>query len=119
MNNFFIQTNGAAVGGPEPASVTDIFGGVYIDPVAKKGGPFAPKDWKRYRDDTWDLGENVTETQLHKFTEYMNLSVPQNKINFTTETSKHDLVFLDTKVHLEKGYLIPEIYSKRLTHTNI
>ena len=27
------------------------------------------------------------------------------------ETSKQDLVFLDTKVHLREGYLIPEIYS--------
>ena len=28
------------------------------------------------------------------------------------ETSKQDLVFLDTKVHLREGYLIPEIYWK-------
>ena len=28
------------------------------------------------------------------------------------ETSKQDLVFLDTKVHLREGYLIPEVYSK-------
>ena len=28
------------------------------------------------------------------------------------ETSKQDLVFLYTKVHLREGYLIPEIYSK-------
>ena len=28
------------------------------------------------------------------------------------ETSKHDLVFLDTKVHLKEGYPIPEIYSR-------
>ena len=97
---------------PVSASVTDIFGAVYIDPVVEKGGPFAPKDWRRYRDDTWDLEEDVTETQLHEFTEYMNLSVLQNKINFTMEASKHGLVFLDTKVHLKDGYLIPEIYSK-------
>ena len=112
MNNFFIQTNGETIRGPESASVTDIFGVVYIDPVAEKGGPFAPKDWRRYRDDTWDLEENVTETQLHEFTEYMNSTVLQNKINFTMETSKHGLVFLDTKVHLKEGYLILEIYSK-------
>ena len=28
------------------------------------------------------------------------------------ETSRLELVFLDTKVHLKNGYLIPEIYSK-------
>ena len=38
------------IGGPESASVTDIFGAVYVDPVAKRGGPFAPTEWKRYRD---------------------------------------------------------------------
>ena len=37
-NNFFTQINGATIGGPESASVTDIFGAIYIDPVAKNGG---------------------------------------------------------------------------------
>ena len=35
--NFFTQVNRATIGGPESASVTDIFGAVYIDPVAKMG----------------------------------------------------------------------------------
>ena len=82
MNNFLTHTNRATIGEPESASVTDIFGAVYIDPVAEKGGPFAPKDWKRYRDDIWDLEENVTDTQLHEFTEYVNSSFLQNKITF-------------------------------------
>ena len=42
----------------------------------------------------------------------MNSNVLQNKIKFTMETNKQDLVFLDTKGHLREGYLIPEIYSK-------
>ena len=42
----------------------------------------------------------------------MNSSVLHNKIKFTIETSKQALVFLDTKVRLREGYLIPEIYSK-------
>ena len=49
---------------------------------------------------------------MHEFTEHINSSVLQNKIKFTMETSKQDLVFLDTKVHLREGYLIPEIYSR-------
>ena len=36
-NNFFIQINGATIGGPESASVTNIFGAVYIDTIAKSG----------------------------------------------------------------------------------
>ena len=36
---FFTQSNGATIGGPESASVTDIFGAIFIDPVAKAGDP--------------------------------------------------------------------------------
>ena len=111
-NYFFTQINGATISGPESASVTDIFGVVRVDPVAERDGPIAPTEWKRYRDDMWDLEEEITEPQLHDFREYMNHSVLQNKIKFTMETSKQDLVFLDTKVHFREGYLIPEIYLK-------
>ena len=79
MGNFFTQINAATIGAPKSASVTDIFGAVYVDPVAEEGGPFAPAEWKRYRDDTWDLEEDVTEPHLHEFTEYMNFSVLQKK----------------------------------------
>ena len=65
---FFTQSNGATMGGgggggAESASVTDIFGAIFIDPVAKAGAPFIPSDWKRYRDDTWDIEENVEGEQ--------------------------------------------------------
>ena len=33
-------------------------------------------------------------------------------LKFTLEHSETELVFLDTKVHLKNGFLIPEIYSK-------
>ena len=39
----------------QSVSVTDIFGGRFIDTVARNGGPFEPRDWRRYRDDTWDI----------------------------------------------------------------
>ena len=90
-NNFFTQVNGATIGGPESASVTDIL-------VAKNWGPFVPKEWKRHRDDTWDLEDHVSEQQPETFTEYLNSNVLKNKIKFTRETSKNELVFLDTKV---------------------
>ena len=85
---------------------------MYIYPAAKNGGPFVPKEWKRYRDDTWDLEDHVSEQQLETFTEYLNSNVLENKIKFTRETSKSELVFLDTKVHLKDGFLISEIYSE-------
>ena len=122
-NNFFTQINGATIGGPESASVTDVFGAVYIDPVAKNGGPVVPTDWKRYRDDTFNIEEDVEEQKLSNFTEYLKSNILENKIKFTVETSRQELVFLDTNVHLKNGYLtiksppkngylIQEIYSK-------
>ena len=36
----------------------------------------------------------------------------KDKIKFEEESSEHELVFLDTKVHLIVGYLVQEIYSK-------
>ena len=51
-NKHFTQIQGATIGGPDSVSVTDIFGGRFIDTVARNGGPFEPRDWRRYRDDT-------------------------------------------------------------------
>ena len=73
------------------------------------GAPFVPKDWKRY--DTWDLEDHANEQQLETFTGYLNSNVLENKIKFTRETSKNELVFLDTKVHFKDGFHISEIYS--------
>ena len=70
-----------------------------------------PTDWKRYRDDTFNIEEDVEEQELSSFTEYLNSNILESKIKFTMETSRQELVFLDTKVHLKNGYLIPEIYS--------
>ena len=39
LKRHFTQINGATIGGPASASVTDIFGAVFIDPVAKEGVP--------------------------------------------------------------------------------
>ena len=101
---FFTQSNGATIGGPESASVTDIFGAIFIDPVAKTGGPFIPSDWKRKRDETWDIEENVEGEQLEEFTRYLNSEVLRDKIKFTVEFSGSQLVFLDAKVHLRKDF---------------
>ena len=108
-NRFFTQINGATIGGPESASVMDIFGAVYIDPKAIQAGS---KNWKRYCDDTLDIEENWDSQKVKEFTQYLNESVLKDKIKFEEESSGHELVFLDIKVHLIDGYLVPEIYSK-------
>ena len=71
--------------------------------------PLISGDWKRYRDDTWDIEENVNVKDLVQF---MTAKVLKDKIKVTLEYSEAELVFLDTKVHLKNGFLIPEIYSK-------
>ena len=76
------------------------------------GGGIVPTDWKRYRDDTFNIEENTEDQILNSFTEYLNSNILENKIKFTMETSSQELVFLDRKVHLKNGYLVPEIYSK-------
>ena len=107
-NRFYTQINGVTIGGPESASVADMFGAVYIDPKAIQVGA---KNWKRYRDDTSDIEENWDSQKVKEFTQYLNESVLKDKIKFEEESSGHELVFLDTKVHLIDGYLVPEIYS--------
>ena len=56
--------------------------------------------------------QNSQNSEFTEFTEYMNAKVLKDKIKFTLEHSETELVFLDTKVHLKNGFLIPEIYSK-------
>ena len=107
------QINGATIGDPESASVTDIFGAIYIDRVVNEGNSHLhPSDWKRYRDDGWDIEEDCDENQIYQFTEYLNDAVLKDKIRFQPVVKESGLEFLDVKVHLRNGYLTPEIYSK-------
>ena len=100
------------------ASVTDIFGAIFKDPVAKAAGSFIPSDWKRYRDDTWDMEENVEGEQLEDFARYLNSEVLRNKIKFTMKSNGSQLVFLDAKVHLRDDFWFWKSILNRQTHTN-
>ena len=115
QEKLFTQIEGATIGGPESASVTDIFGAVYIDEVARQGdGSLKPSDWCRYRDDTWDIEEVCDDHMVKNFTNYLNETILNDKIKFEPVTKETGLEFLDVKVHLKNGYLIPEIYSKEM-----
>ena len=80
LGKHFTQIQGATIGGPESASVTDIFGAEYIDKKAMEGGPMEPEDWKRYRDDTLNIKKNCTEVELEVFTDYLNQNVLRIKL---------------------------------------
>ena len=43
----------------------------------------------------------MEDQKLSSFTEYLNSNILENKIKFTMETNRQELVFLDTKVHLK------------------
>ena len=64
---FCMQINGAAIGGLDSASITDIFVGQFIDPVVERGirtnagEVLEPTDWRRYRDDTWHIEASELE----------------------------------------------------------
>ena len=58
------------------------------------------------------MEENVEGEQLEEFTRYLNSEVLRDKIKFTLESSGSQLAFLDPKVHLREGFLVPEINSK-------
>ena len=57
---FFTQIDGVTIGGPD-SIITNIFGGKFIDPVAKRGMKtnageiLKPLDWSSYRDGTFDI----------------------------------------------------------------
>ena len=88
--------------------------GSLLTPTVKSGGPLEPRFWKRYRDDSFDIewGKNAIEGKLQEFTDYLNNNVLKGRIVFELEPPGTELNFLDVKVRIIDGYLVPEIYSK-------
>ena len=119
-NNFFTQINGATIGGPGSASITDKFGAEFIDPIAQNGFKsnagevIKPESWGRYRDNTFDIevGELSRIENVERFTKHISENVLKNKISLEEKTSNSELEFLDVKVCLKDGYLMPRIYAK-------
>ena len=108
LKRHFTQINGATIGRPASTSLMDSV----HRPSGKGGGSPYSRRLEMVSDDTWDIEENVNEKDLVQFTEYMSAKVLKDRIKFKLEHSETELVFLDTKVHLKNGFLIPEIYSK-------
>ena len=89
QEKLFTQIERETIGGPESASVTDIFGAVYIDEVARQGdGSLKPSDWRRYRDDTWDIEEVCDDHMVKNFTAHLNETILKDKIKFEPVTKE-------------------------------
>ena len=74
-----------------------------------------------YRSAKFGLVLTVTYLQIYihiyienveRFTKHINENVLKNKIRFEEKTSNSELEFLDVKVCLKDGYLMPMIYAK-------
>ena len=59
LGKHFTQIDGATIGGPNAGSVTDIYGAEYIDKIIYEECPFDMEEYKRYRDDTFDVSTNT------------------------------------------------------------
>ena len=65
LDRNFTQISGATIEDPDLASVTYIFGAIYIDRVVDEGNSqLHPSDWKRYRDEGWDIEEECDEIKF-------------------------------------------------------
>ena len=53
MGRHFTQMNGATIGGPDSASVNDIYGAMFIDSKIELNIINEDERWKRYRDDSF------------------------------------------------------------------
>ena len=119
-SRFFTQIDGATNGSPDSGSVTDIFGAIHIDKVIQDHCPIEPENYRRYRDDTFDVCLKSSEEDQKLVTNWMNENIYQDKIKFTANYDREKMVFLDTELTLreatvnnERGfYLIPQMYSK-------
>ena len=98
MGKYFMQVDGATIGGPESPSVTDIYGAVFIDSKIEENIINENEDWKRYRDDSFSISlQSSREREIEK-TNWMNDNIVKNKIKFTMECIQNEMVFLDMKI---------------------
>ena len=96
MGKYFTQVDGATIGGPESASVTDIYGAVFIDSKIEENIINENEDWKRYRDDSFSISLQTSKEREIEKTEWMNNNIVKDKIKFTMECSQDEMIFLDT-----------------------
>ena len=119
---FILQScvDGATICSPDTGTVTDSFGAIHVDKVIQDRCPIKPENYRRYRDDTFDVCLKSSRKHQKLVTSWMNENIYQDKIKFTANYDREKMVFLDTEVTLrettvkkERGfYLIPQTYSK-------
>ena len=70
------------------------------------------EEYKRYRDDTFDVSTNTSIEEQHLINEWLNNNVYKGKIKFKLDCDPKSIPFLDVRVNLINGFLLTETYSK-------
>ena len=80
MGRHFTQIDGATIGGPESASVTYIYGAVFIDCKIEENSKInEDEDWKRYRDDSFSISLRTCEERETEKTKWRNENIVKIK----------------------------------------
>ena len=80
MGRHFTQIDGATIGGPESASVNDIYGAVFINSKIEKNIINEDEDWKRYRDDSFSISLRTCKEREIEKTKWLNENIVKDKI---------------------------------------
>ena len=110
--NFYEQKDGAALGSPISAVVTNLYM-EFFEELALETAPTRPRLWKRYVDDTFCILRKGSTKKL-----FCHLNGVRPTIKFTVEQEEdRTLLFLNLLFRREDGNLDVSIYRKP-THTD-
>ena len=111
--DFYQQTDGAAVGGPTSAIVSEIYM-QSLETTAIRTADHPPKVWKGHVNDVFSI---VHKTYVQEVLEHINNLHPQTQ--FTNEEENNStLPFLDTLVQRNHDKTISVKIYRKPTHTN-
>ena len=79
MGRHFMQIDGATIGGPESASVTDIHGAVFSDSKIEENIINDDENWKRYRDHNFSISLRTCKEREIEKTKWMNENIVKDK----------------------------------------
>ncbi len=118
LNKYYHQIKGTAMGTPMAVNYANLFMSTFEDEMIdayKKEHGRVPLSWVRYIDDIFFLWNDNIES-LNNFLAFCNSYAEnhgyQSNIKFTTEYSKTEVAFLDTKIKIVDGKIMTELYCK-------
>ena len=79
IGRHFMQIDGATIGGPESASVTDIHGAVFSDSKIEENIINDDENWKRYRDHNFSISLRTCKEREIEKTKWMNENIVKDK----------------------------------------